>query len=156
MRVVLKGRVAQQCLPVSGPGAGSWNIHRQVSLPGAGSQEGRRSRRATLIFQTAISCLTNSPTWLGKKRLVLPSKHQPHFPLHITLPLLSTLSLHFFLYSRLTHPFLPVCCLTLLLPLTSLFSQMWFLSLRDCCWAAVCRCQETGWHLDQCEWGSGG
>lgn len=155
MRVVLKGRVAQQCLLVSGPRAGSWNIHGQVSLPGAGSQEGRRSRRATLIFQTAISCLTNSPTWLGKKLLALPSKHQPHFPLHITLPLLSTLSLHFFLYSRLTRPFLSVCCLTLL-PLTSLFSQMWFPSLRDCCWAVVCRCQEMGWHLDQCESGSGG
>lgn len=67
----------------------------RVSLPGAGSQEGRRrSRRATLIFQTAISCLTNSPTWLGKKLLALPSKHQPRFPLRITLPLLSTLSLH--------------------------------------------------------------
>lgn len=45
MHVALKGRAAQQCLPVSGPGPGSWNIDRRVSLPGAGSLGLERRRR---------------------------------------------------------------------------------------------------------------
>lgn len=138
MHVTLKGRAAQQRLPVSGLGPGSWNIDGRVSLPGAGSLGlgRRRSRRATLIFQTAISCLTNSPTWLGKKPLALPSKHQLAFPLVSLVLSLAVFQAHSSI----------VCCLTLL-PLTSLlllFTQIRFLSLGNLWWSA-----------DAEEWGGG-
>lgn len=143
MHVTLKGRAAQQRLPVSGPGPGSWNIDGRVSLPGAGSLGlgRRRSRRATLIFQTAISCLTNSRDWVKSRSHCLASTSSLSPSLR-PFPLVSlVLSLAVFQ----AHSSI-VCCLTLL-PLTSLlllFTQIRFLSLGNLWWSA-----------DAEEWGGG-